>query len=356
MSMIEAIVPTPHQLYNTKQNLTNSIKSTLRNQPIDGLSYLAYNPNLQQKNISNFKKLFVVIGGSTIETASYDPLADTLSHYSKFSTPQLTATSDLLKLLLPLTQNHSEILMIFTFPLQPIQLEYRLDGILLRGTKQHSLHDLVGKPVGKTITQLLPHHPNITILNDITALLYSNPNHSYTIAGVIGTGCNFGITHPVTRQIINLELGNFNNFELNECLISIDKQSNNPNSQLWEKSISGAYLYLHYNYWATNLGLKIISSTTELSKIAKENINESGKLARAILRLSAARVAVTIAVLCDIQATNTMLIEGSVFWNATNYQNYVNEYLQILERPHITIDNAPSAMQNLINFTTYSNT
>ena len=353
MISINSLLPTSTQLQLWQKNLTNTLNSSLNNVPINGVSYLSC--PLQKINTASKKIQFIVIGGSQSGSAVFDTQISQLTQEISIPTPSLSNTKQLCTHVTNLISTLDNIVMIFTFPIQPVVNENEIDGVLLRGTKKHVLTDLVGKQVGKVISNGLPHTPKIDLINDISALLMTSKNTTF-VAGVVGTGFNFGINNTKTKETVNFELGNFNNFIPDEATQYIDAHSVNPNQQLWEKSISGFYLPQHFNFWAKYFNISYhVSSASELSNFAVDNqveSQQSKELARILLQNSAAKTAVTIASLSELTQSKQVTLEGSVFWKADNYRAYTQEYLALLGKKDIDIIQANSAFENLISIVT----
>lgn len=222
----------------------------------------------------------------------------------------------------------------FAYPLEPVEHNGLLDGKLIRATKEHTMNGLIGEVVGDSFTRYYQKTYNkslsVSVANDTVCLVLAGLGHSdaeQLAGGVIGTGFNFGFFLD-SATVINLESGNFNRFVQSIPGIEIDKSSNNPGRQQWEKEVAGAYLYLHYNYFAKEQGFELIDSTYEMSTLAEKN-NPEGELARMVLRHSAAHTAVEIAAICDFRNNYSLnfIIEGSLFWYGHNYHDYVLEHL-----------------------------
>lgn len=231
----------------------------------------------------------------------------------------------------------------FAFPLSPVFENNLLDGILLRGSKEHLLTGLVNKPVGKTISEYIlkknNRKINIAIANDAVCLLLANIENTAwdeAIGGIIGTGSNYAITTK-SFQIVNLECGEFSNFPQTYTGKIIDKQSNNPKRGVFEKEISGAYLYKHFNeiLKQNNIVFTPLENTTQLSEIALSEDKQLSEIAQKILERSASLAACQIAGI--VQFKNSLgvkklnfVIEGNLFWNGWQYKTMVENYLKIL--------------------------
>lgn len=222
----------------------------------------------------------------------------------------------------------------FAYHLIPSVRDGRLDGILNRGTKYHRLDGLVGVEVGAAIENHLASHGRsirCVVANDTICLLLSGLSRSAPrglVAGIVGTGFNFGFFRE-NDVIINLECGSFNAFRQSESGIVIDRASDNPGDQRWEKEIAGAYLYRHFNVLAQTAGLREqADDTAALSRLAAGH-GRAADIARNLFIRSARLVAVQIASLyrfLDLPHL-AMVLEGSLYWSGWQYRDIVSETL-----------------------------
>ncbi|HSX40584.1 MAG TPA: hypothetical protein VLF68_03130 [Candidatus Saccharimonadales bacterium] len=224
----------------------------------------------------------------------------------------------------------------FAFPLLPVFEKGRLDGKLLRGTKEHTFVGLVGEKIGesveKYILQKKQKSVTVSIANDTICLLLSGLTQVTTsdiAAGIVGTGDNFAIFLDKHR-VVNLESASFDKVPQSEEGELLDKTSQFPGTQLFEKETSGAYLYQLYNIHVEKegLGLPVISSTLELDSILRDKNAKGRLLAKAIFARSAELIACQIAAITKFKQTDmTFVMEGSVFWRATGYRSFVKKKL-----------------------------
>jgi len=232
----------------------------------------------------------------------------------------------------------------FAYPITPVLNNGLLDGILLRGTKEHRFAGLIGECIGKTIQEAImediktPIH--VTVANDAVCLALSEANKTNwneVVGGIVGTGTNYAITLP-NRIVINLESGNFNAFSLSESGKQIDIESTDRGRQLIEKEISGGYLFKHYNYHIKKESIDslLLTSTTQLSEIAKNSTHAGSKIAQSILKRSAGLVAAQMAGIymfkSRLAGSNrsthlAFVMEGNLFWNGWDYKVNVERYL-----------------------------
>jgi hexokinase len=230
----------------------------------------------------------------------------------------------------------SKIVINFAYPLQPAVKDDRLDGRLIFATKEHTMIGLVGELVGQTletsISQQIGRIVKITVANDVVCLL-QQPfalNEISLAGGVVGTGFNFGF-HRNVDEVYNLESGSFSNFRPTPTGLAVDQNSHFPGQQLWEKEVSGAYLYQHYNLIALEKGWNTIQSTVELNLLSKSPSHQ-GLVARELLERSASLVASEMAAIykfMDVPKVN-FVIEGNLFWSGRDYLLKVRKTLASL--------------------------
>ncbi len=226
----------------------------------------------------------------------------------------------------------------FAYPMDAVYRGSKLDGKLLKGTKEHSFIGLVGNNVGEGLENYILEKTgrkiDFVVANDTVCLVLSGlekDDSACLVGGVVGTGYNFGMFLD-DNIIVNLESGNFNNFDQTESGIFIDKNSIYPGHNIWEKEISGAYLFQHYNYYIKqNDSGQELSSSVELSNLA-ESDNDNHSLARKIFERAGSLVAAQIASIYDYKKNQalTVIIEGSLYWKGYNFLNFVNIYLEKL--------------------------
>lgn len=228
----------------------------------------------------------------------------------------------------------------FAYPMEPVIRDGRLDGRLIKATKEHTFAGVVGHEVGRLIEEHLlatrGQKAGVITANDTVCLILSGlaKYHRRGLAGgVIGTGFNFGFFLDDTT-LVNLESGNFSSFPVTDSCAAIDDDLEDRGKQLWEKEISGAYLYRHFNFYneKLKLGLQTIASTVELDGLADHDPGTAGDLARELLERSATFAAVQIAAIFDYLDTDhlNVLIEGSLFWKGWKYRQHVSDALTSL--------------------------
>ncbi len=223
----------------------------------------------------------------------------------------------------------------FAFPLSPILEDGILDGILLRGTKEHLFHGLVGKKIGEEISNYFLKKRGQKILvscaNDTVCLLlsgltkYSKDNLA---CGILGTGMNAAFFLD-ENKCVNLESASFDKFPKSPEGEIIDASSTQPGTALFEKEITGAYLYKHFNLIIKEKGIdfKPINSTLELKNLSHENSGEVSKIANELLDKSAAYISAQIAAISEFKKRDMVFVmDGSFFWEST-YKKRVDEMI-----------------------------
>jgi hexokinase len=138
------------------------------------------------------------------------------------------------------------------------------DAILLYWTKGVTVQGMVGQPVGKTLMDYLNQNvkaaefTDIKVINDTVASLFAGLTDQVSqahIGLIVGTGTNMAPFFPASKISkldknyeqkglipVNLESGNFYPPFLTVIDDKIDKYSDTPGAQRFEKAISGMYL------------------------------------------------------------------------------------------------------------------
>lgn len=253
--------------------------------------------------------------------------------------PLITTRGIFLELMRQQIDQHVNVIgLSFAFPLNPIVRQERLDGILLKSTKEHTCEGLIGKTIGEEVEQdmrtTLQRNIKITVANDTVCLVLSGliqAESSVIVGGIVGTGTNMGIFLD-EKTVINLESGNFSDLKQTATGILIDKDSASPGSHMFEKEVSGAYLYKHYNLVVqqNHLPFPLLNSSEDLFNVAADAPQESMTIARALFKRSAGLVAAQISGMYDYkkQPKLTFIMEGTLFWSGYEYKQLVEEYLR----------------------------
>lgn len=177
--------------------------------------------------------------------------------------------------------------MAFSFPYR----QQRIDqGILLHWDKEVKTSGVAGQDVGALLTAALARRGLGTlvqpaaIINDTTATFltaaYQDP--SVDIAAIIGTGHNTcylepqapGFDFPV---IINTESGNFSEAPATVYDHRLDRESDNPGAQKFEKMLSGKYLGELYRLIVRDLASRSVPGFSERDSRRTPPYSISGK-------------------------------------------------------------------------------
>ncbi len=348
-SMFENILTPSDQLKKECRKLTEHVTTTLIKRPSGGLSRLATKNNvIFNTNDQNIQ--LVIIGGSRTTTCIYNQETRELGEESTSPTPTLDDREILKSHIQKIYKGASTLIVNFAFPVKPTIRDGKLEGVLVRGTKQHSLKNLVNKEIGSFVEEVLGEDVNAIIINDITALLYGFQEREVFLAGIVGTGVNFGLTQD--EYSINLEAGNYSDFSPSKSTLFIDKESNNRGQQLWEKAISGKYLKDHFNFWAQEYGVpKRLTNSTQLDTLTEPKARELGNK---IIQASAQKTAVTMAAIAEATGFNDFVLEGSVMWKAYGYFDQVTKTLYDLGHSETSCIESNRPFHNLIEFVKYS--
>lgn len=231
----------------------------------------------------------------------------------------------------------------FAYPIQPLVRDQKLDGKLIGRPKGHVFEGLYLKNIGEELEKYFLEKGrkiDFTVCNDTTALGLASldwtdypPKNS--IMGVVGTGFNFGLFEN-EKTLVNLEMGNFDQFKMSRIGEKIDAKSNNFGQQRLEKEVGGGYLFEHFNIIAREkkLGLKI-KNTKELSTLLETGSFVHKKDGLNVYQSSSKFVARTICALYkfkqwqnqDQDLNLLVLIEGSLYWKAYQYKSLVQKEL-----------------------------
>ena len=276
----------------------------------------------------------ITIGGTFYNTAVVSPATYELSHQQHGSFQILSSAQAFLSLMERLIRpEETSIAVNFAYPLKPVTENGTLDGILLNGSKEHTFNGLVGKQVGKAIQDYIwekrKQKLRVSVANDTICLLLSGLTKypwSQIAAGIVGTGMNFALFED-EHTAVNLESGSFDKFEQSVEGKIIDAQSAEPGTALFEKEVSGAYLYKQFNLKAEKEGISTrIADTSELDRLAQTH-----HIARDVLDHSAHLIASQIAGILEFQQRDiTFVTQGSLFWKGHNYKNTVDTVVKKL--------------------------
>ncbi|MDR2690986.1 MAG: hexokinase [Dysgonamonadaceae bacterium] len=269
------------------------------------------------------------------------------------------------------------------------------DAVLLYWTKGVTVKGMENAPVGKSLMDYLNKHvksvnfTGIKVINDTVASLFAGLTDKTSqahIGLIVGTGTNMAPffpsdkiskLNPGYRQKglipVNLESGNFYPPFLSVVDDKIDKYSDTPGVQRFEKAISGMYLgrllefifsceEMEANFDAEKLTR--IMSYPDMYKekyvqVAFEVYERSAKLVAASL----AGLILKLVAACETPITDVRLTaEGSLFWSEDqkgrknvkfkSYKDLVSDHLNLLLREfghsNITVHVEKTAHANLI--------
>ncbi|MFW5702502.1 MAG: hexokinase family protein [Candidatus Dojkabacteria bacterium] len=307
------------------------------------ISYLVHKIPPLPKGTKIEKLQVMAFGGSTFHSGIHTGKEDFLE-IEKTELPQLDSLQAVVDLVLQhLKPGISHLAINFAYPLRASTEHGVLDAVLIKPTKEHDFKGLVGLPVGYTVKKVLEveHdiHLEVAVANDTVCLALSGlVEPANTIAGIVGTGENFGLFARGSEYLapVNLECGNFSGFTALESTKSIDKNSDLPGTQLSEKEIAGGYLYQHFNYYVEKGEIQgdKIDDTKQLSEVAQNDAGDRGNAAKTIIANSAKLVAAQMAAIMDFQTKKYspqhkyyFAMEGSLFWYGDNYLETVKAQL-----------------------------
>ena len=235
----------------------------------------------------------------------------------------------------------------FAYPMKPVFENGRLDGVLLHGVKEHAFNGLMGQKVGKAIELYVQskygRKIKVSMANDTICLTLAGlTRHEapYLCGGIVGTGMNFAVFLDKTH-LVNLEAAFFDKFPQTEEGKQIDMQSVERGKSLFEKEVSGGYLYHHFNILLTKnrINHPAIDSTHALDKIARGNVDRATELARDLFNHSASLIACQVAGITNFMAHDmTFVMEGSLFWVGWHYKRIVEENVAKLTKYKVTFE------------------
>ncbi len=248
-----------------------------------------------------------------------------------------------------LERSHSELPLGYCFS-YPARVTEDGDAILLKWTKGLSIEGVVGEKVGSALKATLETGgytvTGLSVLNDTVASLlggahlYADPRYGRNYIGLIlGTGTNMaGVFSPtqLTKvpldqpMVVNLESGNFNPPHLSEYDDAVDRESNNPGGQRFEKAVSGHYLpYLFDQVCPGVIDPKV--GTQAVVQLRDEG-GEHSQQAGAILTRSARLAAAGLTALASFYPAGDVAVlgEGSLLWGDPQFVPTLKEALEQL--------------------------
>jgi hexokinase len=229
----------------------------------------------------------------------------------------------------------------FGFPLSPAVGPFgELDGVLRSGTKEHAFRGMIHESIGDIARDVLERRIPVTVANDTVCLALAGDDDEEGSL-IAGTGFNMGLKYDDGTYItlVNLEAGNFAGFEPSDILKTIDRQSERPGTQRFEKCISGKYLAQYFDIKAQQMGLSIepIQTSQELSELSQSTRDDKAShLARELLERSAKYVASALAGVYQFYGKKQITIvgEGSLLWKGWKYKEHIEQQLEALDIPH----------------------
>ncbi len=318
------------ELREIKKSIVSELNNAAQNKPS---SYPFIRHVLSKKPHVKLNEVFqvMVIGGTVFKTALVKKTitGTEILEQSQEALPLFDTEIIFLEFLSQRIRRETKHLALnFAYPVNPVNREDILDGTLISGSKEHQFKDLVGKTIGQEVEKYFFDKTNqkiqVTLANDTICLLLSGLTKSgweNLAAGVVGTGLNFAI-YLKEYEAINIEAARFNKFLSTKEGKKIDENSQNPHQALFEKEISGAYLFQHYNI--VKGFNKAINSTEELNTLANDNDEDAQK----VLERSASLVAVQMAGIMEFLGKDLhFIMQGSLFWNGYNYRRHVMDYM-----------------------------
>ncbi len=233
------------------------------------------------------------------------------------------------------------------------------DAVLLRWTKEVRVHGVVGERVGALLDRQLRAaglDPGpIFVLNDTIAALAAGSlgpgiDPARAVGLIVGTGSNLGAYLPLTAldkvaaagwpsplMAVNFESGAFSPPGLGPIDEEIDRASQQPGAQRFEKAVAGAYLGHLFSAAAKELRLPFDArelSSAEVSALALDDPGSgAAQLARALLDRSADLVAAALAATSDLLGGEGDLhvsAEGSLITNGPGHADRLRATLDAL--------------------------
>ncbi len=328
--------PNRNALTEIKNNFVSELQAGVENRE-SSLPFIRH--TLASNTLVGMGETFqtIVIGGSFYQKALMKRVNGNIKilEYSQGEQPPFLKEEDLLTFIEKHLDPEVKVVAVnFAYPLQPVTRGDVVDGVLVNGSKENTFDGLVGKKVGETIETYFKqkHNRELTVAaaNDTICLLLSGLIHhewNNIAAGIVGTGLNFAIFLDKTN-VVNLESANFNKFAQSEAGKDIDSKSVEPGGALYEKEVSGAYLYRHFNFEVKkrNLQMEEIHSTKELESLVRHENKDIADLAKEILHHSASLVAAQVAAIMEFSRRDLVFImQGSLYWKGYNYKETVEK-------------------------------
>jgi hexokinase len=261
------------------------------------------------------------------------------------------------------------------------------DAKLLRWTKGVNINEMVGQPIGEPLVKYLNtqkggHFTCAKVINDTVASLFAGltqPGYDAYIGLIVGTGTNMATfinADKITKLDpslnvkglipVNLESGNFVPPHLTAADDVVDKNSDKPGSQRFEKAVSGMYLgeilkaAFPENDFEAKFDAQKLTTILSYPDIYKDQYVETAGI---IYERSAQMVAASLAGLIEVLISHDpsvkkvrLTAEGSLFWSCNKRgKSYVellkgalNTLLAELGHSDVTVDITQMDNANLI--------
>lgn len=151
----------------------------------------------------------------------------------------------------PILKKSNKIGFCFSFP---TEITPERDGIVIEMNKGVKIAGIEGIRIGQRLKDEIKFRGfginyDVTVINDTVSCLLGgmiiDPIKQYDsfIGFILGTGTNTAFVEPIKEnRIINIESGGYDKISSNWLDKMLDKKTDNPTKQKFEKMISGAYL------------------------------------------------------------------------------------------------------------------
>lgn len=277
----------------------------------------------------------LTIGGTVFKKAlaKKEAARVTLLQSEEKSQPVFPTEESLLVFILSeLSPQVTTVAINFAYPLTPIFEQGKLDGILISGSKENAFTGILGKRLCQTIERYVlektQRHIQVSCANDTICLLLSGlieKTASQLAAGIVGTGLNFALFLD-EKTGVNLEVANFDKFPVSEEGKQIDAGSISPGSALFEKEVSGMYLFQKFNLLAEKHGVDTRIHATDELELLVTRTDKAGEIARFVLAYSAQLVGCVLAGISLYKKSSlTFVMEGSLFWKGYQYKELAQQ-------------------------------
>ena len=197
------------------------------------------------------------------------------------------------------------------------------------------VNQYVGATIEKSLQKNFQNDIKVIVANDATCLVLAgtqkNTNRKDIAGYIVGSGANMAFFSD-DNTIVTLGAGLFDKIDQTETGKIIDNDSLNPGKFIFEKEVSGLYLYQHYNLLHKQMFLDgpLLTNTKELSEIAEKGTTKEARIAQNLLQQSASLVASQMAGLYlfkDKPQELTIITEGSVIQQGWRYQQMIQDEL-----------------------------